>query len=97
MHSRLCIRILMWMAAFPRIYSTYYSTFPPPADLDTAFDDLFTEIRNNFNNDMDDIVDYFEDTHRATSEEWTQRHPNVPEGNVERVQPYKKSFTPDEQ
>ena len=37
--------------------------FVPPADLDTAFDDLFTEIRNNFNNDFDDILNYFEDTY----------------------------------
>ena len=37
--------------------------FVPPADLDAAFDDLFTEIRNNFNNDFDDILNYFEDTY----------------------------------
>ena len=37
--------------------------FVPPADLDTACDDLFTEIRNNFNNDFDDILNYFEDTY----------------------------------
>ena len=37
--------------------------FVPLADIDTAFDDLFTEIRNNFDNDMDEIFDYFEDTY----------------------------------
>lgn len=37
--------------------------FIPLPDLDTAFDDLFNEIRNNFNNDMDDVLNYFEDTY----------------------------------
>ena len=37
--------------------------FVPLADLDAAFDDLFTEIRNNYNNDMDEVLNYFEDTY----------------------------------
>ena len=37
--------------------------FVPVVDLETAFDDLFIEIRNNFNNDMDDVLNYFEDTY----------------------------------
>ena len=41
--------------------------FIPLADLDTAFDELFNEIRNNFNNDMDDVLNYFEDTYMGTA------------------------------
>ena len=37
--------------------------FVPLADLDTAFDDLFTEIRTNYNNEMDVVLNYFEDTY----------------------------------
>ena len=37
--------------------------FVPLADLDTAFEDLFTEIRSNFNNDFDVVLNYFEDTY----------------------------------
>ena len=37
--------------------------FIPLPDLERAFDDLFNEIRNNFNNDMDDVLNYFEDTY----------------------------------
>ena len=37
--------------------------FVPIADLENAYDALFLEIRNNFNNDMDDILNYFEDTY----------------------------------
>lgn len=37
--------------------------FVPPADLDNAFDDLFNELRANFNNDLDVIMNYLEDTY----------------------------------
>lgn len=37
--------------------------FVPIVDLETAFDDLFNEIRNQFNNDMDEVLNYFEDTY----------------------------------
>ena len=37
--------------------------FIPLPDLETAFDDLFNNIRNNFNNNMDDVLNYFEDTY----------------------------------
>ena len=37
--------------------------FIPHPDLDTAFDDLFNEIRYNFNNYMDGVLNYFEDTY----------------------------------
>ena len=37
--------------------------FIPLPDLERAFGDLFNEIRNNFNNDMDDVLNYFEDTY----------------------------------
>ena len=37
--------------------------FVPLVDVETAFDDLSTEIRTNFNNDMDELLNYFEDTY----------------------------------
>ena len=37
--------------------------FIPLVDINRAFDDLSTEIRTNFNNNLDDLLDYFEDTY----------------------------------
>ena len=37
--------------------------FVPLVDLYMAFDDLLTEIQNNYNNDMDEVLNYFEDTY----------------------------------
>ena len=49
--------------------------FIPLPDLDTAFDDLFNEIRNNFNNDMDDVLNYFEDTYMGRPRRNGRRDP----------------------
>ena len=34
--------------------------FVPTADLDNDFGDLFNELRANFNNELDVIIDYFD-------------------------------------
>ena len=51
------------MTSFVFIRMTMALAFIPLPDLERAFDDLFNEIRNNFNNDMDDVLNYFEDTY----------------------------------
>ena len=44
--------------------------FVPLPDLENTFDDLCTDFRNQFNNDMDGLLDYFEDTRRPTVFTW---------------------------
>ena len=36
--------------------------FVPPNDVIRYFELLIDEIRNNFNDECDDLIDYFEDT-----------------------------------
>ena len=71
--------------------------FVPLADLDTAFDDLFTEIRTNYNNDMDQVLNYFEDTYWKNASKWATRRSDVRSRDVEYVHPHKRSFAADKQ
>ena len=48
-------------AMYVRMITTL--AFVPLPDLENTFDDLCTDIRNQFNNDMDGLLDYFEDTY----------------------------------
>ena len=71
--------------------------FVPLADLDTSFDDLFTEIRTNYNNDMDQVLNYFEDIYWKNAPKWATRRYDVRSRDVEYVNEHKRSFTADKQ
>ena len=45
--------------------------FVPLPDLENTFGDLCTDIRNQFNNDTEGLLDYFEDTYVTISRKTT--------------------------